>query len=229
MTKLGSRKVDRTGRSTGPYKVYKRLKIGANFVPHIVDMVESPAWRTMSLSARRVLDRIEIEHLHHGLAENGRLPVTFDDFVSYGIERHGIAAAIRECEALGFIEITQRGRAGNADFRRPNVFRLTYLPTYRTGENATNEWSRIETREAAEMLARNARNSGIKKQKTSAGKPTNTSAGKPTTKPQFHGGETRTTPIVGKPALLSISPGDEPVRKEWSTPLLIELSDTMRH
>jgi hypothetical protein len=173
-------------------------------------MIESPAWRTLTLSARRVLDRIEIEHLHHGLAENGRLPVTFDDFVRYGIERHGIAPAIRQCEALGFIEITQSGRAGNADFRRPNMFRLTYLPTYHTGESETNEWSRIETMEAAKMLARNARNSGIKKQKPSAGKPTNTSAGKPTTKPQFHSGETRTTAKVGKPALLSISPlGEE--------------------
>src|SRR5262249_30554583 len=110
MTELGSRKVDRTGRSTGAYKVHKRFKIGANFVPHPVHMIESAAWRTLSLSARRVLDRIEIEHLHHGLTENSRLPVTFDDFVRYGIERHGIAAAIRECEALGFIEITQRGR-----------------------------------------------------------------------------------------------------------------------
>jgi hypothetical protein len=102
------------------------------------------------------------------------------------------------------------------------VFRLTYLNKYQTGEMATNEWSRIETTEEAERLARNARNPRIKKQKTSAEKPTNSGAGKPTTRPQFHGGETRTTAIVGEPTLLSISPGDQPVSREWSTPMLTE-------
>jgi hypothetical protein len=162
MTMAGGRKVNKKGRSTGQLKTNKRLKIGAQFVPHTVDMVESPAWRTLSLSARRVLDRIEIEHMHHGAAENGRLPVTFDDFEKYGIERHAIAPAIRECEALGFIEVTQRGRAGNADFRQPNVFRLTYINKYQAGEAATNEWRRVETTEEAELLAKIARTPPVK-------------------------------------------------------------------
>src|SRR5262245_4693338 len=223
MTTPGSRKVDKKGRSTGQLKTRKRLKLAGQFIPHMIDMVESPAWRTLSLSARRVLDRIEIEHCHHGAVENGRLPVTFDDFMKYGIERHAIAPAIRECEALGFIEITQRGRAGNADFRQPNVFRLTYLNKYQTGENATNEWNRIETMEEAEMLARNARRSVAAKQKTSAGKPTKTSAGKPTANDQIHSGETHTTGMVGKPTLLSISTLRE-AKREWGTPVLTELT-----
>jgi hypothetical protein len=33
---------------------------------------------------------------------------------------------LREVCALGFVEITERGRAGNAEWRRPNLFRLTY-------------------------------------------------------------------------------------------------------
>jgi len=36
---------------------------------------------------------------------NGRLPVTFGNFKKYCIDRQSIAPAIRECEALGFVEI----------------------------------------------------------------------------------------------------------------------------
>jgi hypothetical protein len=80
--------------------------------------MESPAFRVLSLSARRVLDRVEIEHAHHGGKDNGALPVTFDDFQRYGIHRHAVAPAIREVVALGFLEITQQGRAGNAAWRK---------------------------------------------------------------------------------------------------------------
>jgi hypothetical protein len=73
-------------------------------------MLESPAYRVLSRAARMVLDRIEIEHMHHGGRENGNLPVTYNDFVVYGIHRHGISPAIRESQALGFIEITAWAR-----------------------------------------------------------------------------------------------------------------------
>jgi hypothetical protein len=219
---LGGRKVNKKGRATGQLKTNARLKIGAQFVPHTIEMLESPAWGVLSQSARRILDRIEIEHMRHGAVENGRLPVTFDDFANYGVERHAISPAIRELEALGLIEITQRGRAGNADFRQPNIFRLTYLHKYQSGQPATHEWRQIETIEDAQTRARNARHTKGKKQNPSAGKPTNTRAGIPTTNRQFHSGESHTTAIVGNPTLLSISP----VRAElgvWSTPTLTEI------
>jgi hypothetical protein len=110
-------------------------------------MIRSPAWRVLGLSARRVLDRIEIELADHGGADNGKLPVTYDDFVCYGIHRHAVAPGIRELEALGFIEVTERGRAGNADFRSPNKFRLTYRPVNRSPE--TNEWKRVTSDQMA--------------------------------------------------------------------------------
>jgi hypothetical protein len=43
--------------------------------------------------------------------DNG-LPVTFNDFQRYGIDRHFIAPVIRELVALGFVEVTEQGRAG---------------------------------------------------------------------------------------------------------------------
>jgi hypothetical protein len=123
-------------------------------------MIASPAWITLSRSARQVLDRIEIEHAHHGGAENGRLPVTYEHFIEYGLHRRMIAPAIREAVALGFLEVTQKWSASPAEFRRPSLYRLTYLPRYDAGKHdaaQTNEWRRIETIEQAEHLAEDAR------------------------------------------------------------------------
>ena len=38
----------------------------------------------MPLVARQLVDRIEIEHGRHAGYENGRLPVTYEDFEKYG-------------------------------------------------------------------------------------------------------------------------------------------------
>ena len=131
----------------------RRHKISAQFAPRLIEMLESYAYRALSLSARRVLDRIEIELGHHGGTDNGKLPVTYNDFVQYGIHRHSISSAIREVVALGFVEITEPGRAGNADWRKPNLFRLTFRNTKYA---PTNEWQKI-TEEQAEQIARTAR------------------------------------------------------------------------
>jgi DNA-binding FadR family transcriptional regulator len=150
-----NRKHDQKGRSTGKLQGNKRTKIQGQFIATPADLVSSPAIRVLSLAAHRVLRRIEAEHAAHGGAENGQLPVTYDDFVRFGVHRHSIRPAINELVALGLIEITDKGRAGNAEFRRPNKFRLTYLSTARDGP--TNEWSKIESLEAASEIAREAR------------------------------------------------------------------------
>ncbi len=133
----------------------RRTSIDGQFAARQIALLESPAFRTLSLSARRVLDRIEIEHAHHGGVDNGRLPVTYEDFAAYGMDRHAIPPAIRELEALGIIEVTERGRAGNAEFRTPNRFRLTYQLA--KGLDRTHEWKRIQTMEQAQKIARHAR------------------------------------------------------------------------
>jgi hypothetical protein len=127
----------------------RRTSIEGQWVAHRIDMVRSPAWRALSLSARRLLDRLEIEHAAHGGAENGKLPVTYDDFVRYGIHRHAVRPAIREAVALGFLKIRQSGRAGNADFRRPNIFELTYVSTQ---IGPTDDWAKIAEADA-EIIA----------------------------------------------------------------------------
>ena len=132
-------------------------KISGQFAPRLIEMLEAPSYRILSLSARRVIERIEIEQGHHGGKDNGRLIVTYDDFESYGIHRHAIGPAIREAEALGFIELTERGRAGNAKWHAPNTFRLTFRSTKGLRGDGTHEWRRIGTIEAAEAIAKAAR------------------------------------------------------------------------
>jgi hypothetical protein len=136
-------------------QVYRRNKIAGQFAARLIEMLESPAYRVMSLSAHRLLARVEIEAAHHGGRDNGRLPVTYDDFVRYGIERHCIAPAMREVVALGFLQITHIGRAANAEYRTPNKFRLTYQPTDAAGP--TDEWKRIKVVKEAKRIALVAR------------------------------------------------------------------------
>ena len=129
--------------------------IAVQFAPRTIEMLESPAYRVLSLSAHRVLARIEIEMAHHGGKDNGQLPVTYDDFQRYGIDRHSIRAAILELVALGFVEITDPGRAGNAEFRKPAKYRLRHRHTQYA--NSTDEWKRIETITDAASIAKRAR------------------------------------------------------------------------
>lgn len=155
-------------------------------------MLRSPAWRALTLTARRVIDRVEIELADHGGTDNGKLPITYDDFERYGLHRHAIGPAIREAEALGFLVVTERGRAGNAEWRKPNLFRLTIRETSHAAP--TNEWDRIKTDEEAEQLARAARAARpTKKMKSQWRRSPIPSAGKHHRKYEIDSTETATT------------------------------------
>jgi hypothetical protein len=134
----------------------RRTTIGGQFAPRRIDMLRSPAYCVLTLSARRILDRIEIELADHGGSDNGKLPITYDDFERYGLHRRTIGPAIRELVALGFIEVTEAGRAGNAEHRKPNLFRLTYRASAGMRGDGTHEWMKISEEDAAH-LARMAR------------------------------------------------------------------------
>ena len=133
---------------------HRRNRFDGPFAGRLITMLESAAFRVLSLSGHRVLARIEIELKRHGGEDNGKLPITYEQFVEYGIDRHAIAPAIRECEALGFLE-AERGKAGNREYRAPSTYRLTYQPVGRA--RPTHDWQRIQTLEDAEAMARAAR------------------------------------------------------------------------
>ena len=131
---------NRSGQAAGISKEH----IPGPFSWRLVEMQKSPAYRVLSLSARKILDRLEIELAQHGFKpeENGFLPCTFEQFVEYGLERGAIAPGIREVVALGFVQVTRKGSAGNAEHRQPTLFLLTYRP-FGSHKYVGNGWRRI--------------------------------------------------------------------------------------
>jgi hypothetical protein len=120
-----------------------KKKSGASepFIIHRRGLIESPAWRCLSRSARLLLDRIEIEHMRHGGKKNGSLIVTYNDFRAHGVgDCRATAKALREVEAVHLLEVTH-GRGGNGEFQTPNLMRLTYIAA--GAGLATNEWRQI--------------------------------------------------------------------------------------
>jgi hypothetical protein len=133
-------------------------RISGQFSARLIEMLESPAYGALSLSGHKVLTRLEIELAHHGGNDNGKLPVTYEHFVEFGIARECVSPAVREVVALGFVEITRQGRAGNAEFREPTLYRLTYVYARGGKHNPpTHDWRKIKTPEEAAAIAKQAR------------------------------------------------------------------------
>jgi hypothetical protein len=109
---------------------------------------------------------------------------------------------MREAEALRFIEITERGRAGNAEYRRPNLFRLNYKPVGRA--QATDEWRTIKTEDEAKMLAKTAR-AAVGPKYSPVVEFTKSQGGNPHRKRQINSGNPPTTDLGGETPTTSIS------------------------
>ena len=147
--------------------VKRRNPITGQWSARPIAMQRSYSWRVLSRAAHQCLSRIEIELADHGGNDIDELPVTFDDFVAYGLHRSAIAPALAELEALGFIDITQRGVAARAaDDRRPNKFRLLTRPWEKKG-SPRPRWDRFETLKDAEAAADEARHSAAKEKSAS--------------------------------------------------------------
>jgi hypothetical protein len=170
----------------------RRNEIAGQFTALPNEMMLSPAWRVLSLSGRRILDRVAIELRSHGGYVKEGLCVTYADFEAYGIDRHAIGPAIREVVALGFLRIKRAGYGGNSEFRRPTLYEPTYLNMI--DAQPTHEWRRIKTIEEAHVMAQAARSA---KTETRWGKTHRPRWGKTHRKPDFPVGETP-TPTVGE-------------------------------
>jgi len=212
--------------------IKRRNSINDQWSPRRREMLESPAYRVLSQSAHRVISRLELELCYHGGNDNGKLPVTFDDFVEYGIDRASVAPALREGEALGFFRITDRGRGGNREYRAPNKFYLTFaFGRESRAKPPTDDWRKIKSIEDAKAIACVARatmdqravahgkkhaEKRTEKQKPGSGK-YNASMRQPQTEKE--NGPMRKLPATGspeKPLLLSISRVGEPQRSSIS-------------
>ena len=143
----------------------RQTSIVGAFVSITRELRESPAWCALSDQGRRLLDRIELEHLRHGGRENGNLVCTYDDFEQAGLRRKSVANAIRECEALGFLVTTRHGYRSAKTLRPPNAYRLTYLNGCGVSPAPTDDWKRVATPEEATALSAKARSAKAKADK----------------------------------------------------------------
>jgi len=116
------------------------------------EMLESPAWQALGIWELRVLHRIWLEHMAHAAKANGRLIVTYADFRQFGVRGDSIADAIEVLEALGWIDITRRGRASFEDARFPSMYGLTWLPQPEPFKLATNRWKTCKTVEEVKAV-----------------------------------------------------------------------------
>ena len=83
------------------------------------ELLESEAWRSLSLNSRRLVDYLMVEHMRHRGKRNGELLAPRRSLELAGIHADLISGAIDDAERVGVIGC--RGGIG----RRPNTFALT--------------------------------------------------------------------------------------------------------
>ncbi len=128
------------GRAMKPGELDPKLSDPKLYVAHTLGMRCSHAWCGLPDIARRVLDRLEVEHLVHRLKQNGRLFCRYDDLEAWGMRRASVRLGVEIAAALGFIEITRRGWKSI-----PSTYRLTYVKSFKDQPPVTDEWTRFRT------------------------------------------------------------------------------------
>ncbi len=158
-------------------RLSKVARSDEEFIKHERSLLESPAWWARSPHLARLLDLLELEHLHNGGKENGRLRLTYGQIAAVGVPRKFIASIIAEGEALGLIVAT-RGPRESRTKSAMTEYRITYLPTrmdtpeFRITpfhfDKPGHEWRQIDADKATAIAAQfrlmRSKASGTKKQ-----------------------------------------------------------------
>ncbi len=150
-------KHDATGRSSGKLtgragKTHRPPK-GEPWAWLTRELLNSEAWRGLSINGRRLMDFLLVEHMNHAGLANGALCATYEQLAAFGVTRSEIPHAIRECEGLGLIHVEHGGRFNMTN--QPSRFRLTFYADD-AGRPATNDWKRT-TPETVKRLRRAAK------------------------------------------------------------------------
>ena len=88
-----------------------------------VDVIQSEAWRSLSVNARRVHDALTCQHFRYEQRDNGDLQISYRGFESARVTERMVAPAIRELIAAGFIT-TRQGIPPNGIMRPPTLYGL---------------------------------------------------------------------------------------------------------
>ena len=142
--------------------------IVGQFSAYPIEMLESPAWRALTPSAKRCIERIAIELAKHGGRDNGELKVSNRRFRAFGVYMDGIKPALAEAVALGFIEMIPGYACQNPNYGRTAQFRILFLNCKGPLPDHTR-WKRFKTYEEAKLTGKLARASAMQKRRPKAG------------------------------------------------------------
>src|SRR3954447_26140950 len=120
------------------------------WVPHRLDMIQSPSWRSRPAPLANIMERLEIEHMRHAGTSNGQLYVSYGQFVEFGVSRRAIKAALRLGEQLGLLEVMESPGLYGGTIRSPQAYRLTYLAT--PTKPPSDEWKHISQTQAGKFV-----------------------------------------------------------------------------
>jgi len=130
-----------------------RYEVPTPYFQFPLELIGSVAVAALSLRARRVLDRLIIEHLENAGKHNGKLAVSYTQLAFHaGVHEKEIASGLAELVDLGLIVVAHGERPRGAAVTRPNFYRLTFLPDHE-GVFPSEEWRRFEPSEGAGLIA----------------------------------------------------------------------------
>ena len=147
------------GREGKPSRKFNRPPSNQAWSWLTSELINSLAWRSMSVNCLKLIHRLLLEHCNHGGLENGRLVCTYKDFQEYGLTRNKIRPAIEEADFLGLVK-HQRGERVFAK-NQPNSYRITFYGTSEA-RDPTNEWKRM-TQERLEAFREKRREQEMKR------------------------------------------------------------------
>jgi hypothetical protein len=98
-------------------------------------LLESDAWRSLGINARRFIDFLMLEHLRHAGRYNGRLLAPRRQLEQAGIGARHVSGAIEETVSRGLVVVKRGGG------RRPNLYALSWLPMF-DGTALERSWSK---------------------------------------------------------------------------------------
>jgi hypothetical protein len=112
------------------YREPQRFKEQATrrFVWVPIEVMESPAWCGLSINARRIMDRLLTENMRHKGEANGRLRVSYQQFIGHGLPSpNSVTDATKELTTASLLDVTKSPPMGA--FKGPNLYRITFLGT----------------------------------------------------------------------------------------------------
>ena len=106
-------------------------------------MLGHPAYQALSITARKILEFLYVEHISHARQENGNLLAPYDHLEGppFNISRRLISRGLAELYAAGFVVKTSLGGLFDG-VKHPATYRLTMYADYEGRLPATHGWRR---------------------------------------------------------------------------------------